>query len=46
MTKTAFDKIKAALEDAIAISKGDTKRGIVHPLSTMSEPPLPGQAGQ
>jgi len=30
MTKSAFDKIKAGLEDAVAISEGDAKRGTAH----------------
>ena len=30
MTKSAFDKIKAGLEDAIAFSKGDMEKGIAH----------------
>ena len=28
--KTAFDKIKAGLDDAIAIAEGDTSRGVIH----------------
>jgi putative transcriptional regulator len=30
MTKSAFDRIKAGLEDAIAFSEGDVERGIAH----------------
>lgn len=30
MTKSAFDKIKAGLEDAIAFANGDESRAIVH----------------
>jgi len=30
MTKKAYDKIMAGLQDAIAHAKGDTSRGVVH----------------
>jgi hypothetical protein len=30
MTRKAFDKIKAGLEDAIAFAQGDVGRGIAH----------------
>ncbi len=30
MSKKAFNKIMAGLEDAIAFAKGDTSRGVVH----------------
>ena len=30
MMRTAFDKIKAGLDDAIAFADGDTGRGVVH----------------
>ena len=30
MAKSAFEKIKAGLDDAIAYAKGDDSRGVVH----------------
>ncbi len=33
MTKKAFDKIMAGLEDAVAYANGDTSRGTTHAVS-------------
>jgi putative transcriptional regulator len=35
MSKSAFDKIKAGLEDAIAFSDGDDSRGVIHVPETI-----------
>lgn len=36
MNKSAFDKIRAGLEDAIAFSEGDESRGVVHVPETIN----------
>lgn len=45
MTKTAFDKIKAGLEDAIAIAGGDAALGIVHIPQTIDVRAIRRQLG-